>query len=56
MTPQAFIAHWQGKSITERQGAQSHFIDLCDMLGMERPRDPDSYCFERGAKTADGQG
>lgn len=56
MTPHAFIAHWQDKSITERQGAQSHFIDLCDMLGAERPRDPDNYCFERGAKTANGQG
>lgn len=56
MSPQAFIAHWQGKSITERQGAQSHFIDLCDMLSVERPRDPNNYCFERGAKTSDGQG
>lgn len=56
MSPQAFIAHWQGKSITERQGAQSHFIDLCDMLSVERPRDPNNYCFERGAKTSAGQG
>lgn len=42
MTPQAFICHWQDKSITECQGAQSHFIDLCGMLGVERPCDPEN--------------
>lgn len=56
MTPQAFIQLWQGKDITERQGAQQHFNDLCDMLGMEKPRDPENYCFERGAKIQSGQG
>ena len=56
MTPQAFIAHWQGKDITERAGAQQHFNDLCDLLGVEKPRDPESYCFERGAKIQSGQG
>jgi type II restriction/modification system DNA methylase subunit YeeA len=56
MTPQAFIAHWQDKDITERAGAQQHFNDLCDLLGVEKPRDPESYCFERGAKIQSGQG
>ena len=37
MTPQAFIAHWQNNKITERAGAQQHFNDLCEMLGMENP-------------------
>lgn len=56
MTPQAFIAHWQNNDITERAGAQQHFNDLCDLLGQEKPRDPESYCFERGAKIQTGQG
>ena len=56
MTPQAFIAHWQHNNITERAGAQQHFNDLCDVLGMEKPRDAENYTFERGAKTIGGQG
>lgn len=56
MTPQAFIAHWQHNQITERAGAQQHFNDLCDVLGMDKPRDAESYCFERGAKIQGGQG
>ena len=56
MTPQLFIQLWQGKDITERQGAQQHFNDLCDVLGVDKPRDPENYCFERGAKIQSGQG
>lgn len=56
MTPQAFIAHWQDNDISERSGAQQHFNDLCDLLGVEKPRDSQNYCFERGAKTHGGQG
>ena len=38
--------------LNERAGAQAHFIDLCRVLGVPEPADPDSYCFERGvAKT-----
>lgn len=56
MTPQAFIAHWRHNQISERAGAQQHFNDLCELLGQEKPRDTDNYCFERGAKTQSGQG
>ncbi len=56
MTPQAFITHWADNDITERAGAQQHFNDLCDLLGVEKPRDTENYCFERGAKTQGGQG
>ena len=56
MTPQAFIAHWQHNKITERAGAQQHFNDLCEVLGMEKPRDAENYTFERGARTIGGQG
>jgi len=57
MTPQAFIAKWRGNSLSEKAGAQSHFLDLCDVLGVAKPNDPENYCFERGAtRTGAGHG
>ena len=54
MTPEAFIATWKDNPLTERAGAQQWFSDLCDLLGVDKPRDPDNYCFERGAKKTGG--
>lgn len=54
MTPEQFIATWKNNPLTERAGAQAHFDDLCDLLGVTKPRDPENYCFERGAKKAGG--
>jgi type II restriction/modification system DNA methylase subunit YeeA len=54
MTPDQFIQRWTDNRLTERAGAQAHFDDLCDMLGVDKPRDPDNYCFERGAKKSSG--
>ncbi len=50
MTPQSFIEKWSNNKLSERAGAQQHFLDLCELLGVEKPADPDNYCFERGAK------
>jgi type II restriction/modification system DNA methylase subunit YeeA len=52
MTPEQFIALWKDNKLTERGGAQAHFDDLCDLIGVDKPRDPENYCFERGAKKA----
>jgi len=41
MTPEEFIATWKGSKLTERAGAQAHFDDLCDLLCVDKPRDPD---------------
>jgi type II restriction/modification system DNA methylase subunit YeeA len=54
MTPEQFIATWKNNPLTERAGAQAHFDDLCDLLGVPKPRDPENYCFERGARKAGG--
>ena len=54
MTPEQFIGIWKDNKLTERGGAQAHFDDLCDLLGVDKPRDPDNYCFERGAKKSAG--
>jgi hypothetical protein len=55
MTPAQFIARWQNNKLTERAGAQAHFDDLCELLGVDKPRDADNYCFERGAKKSSGK-
>lgn len=49
MSPAAFIAKWKDNSLSEKAGAQTYFNDLCDMLGVDKPDDPENYCFERGA-------
>jgi hypothetical protein len=54
MTPEEFIDLWKDNKFTERGGAQGHFDDLCDLLGVDKPRDPDNYCFEHGAKKSGG--
>ncbi len=57
MTPAQFIAKWRANPLSEKAGAQAFFLDLCAMLGVEPPNDPDNYCFERGAtRTGAGHG
>jgi hypothetical protein len=47
-----FIKKWSpggpAHGLNERAGAQGHFIDLCRVLGVPEPADPEDYCFERG--------
>ena len=58
MTPDEFIAKWSASELKESQAAQSHFNDLCRMLGEPTPTEADptgeSYCFERGAQKDSG--
>jgi len=61
VTAREFIDKWQPSSLGERQGSQSHFNDLCHLLGEPTPAeaDPDGswYTFEKGAeKTGGGKG
>ncbi|MBA2372850.1 MAG: class I SAM-dependent DNA methyltransferase, partial [Chloroflexi bacterium] len=61
MTPAAFAAKWRGVTTTEKAGSQSHFIDLCRMLGEPTPHEADpigsQYAFEkRVAKAGGGDG
>jgi hypothetical protein len=56
-----FIRKWgpggPSYDLTERAGAQAHFIDLCRLLGVPEPDDPERYCFERGlTKTGSAAG
>lgn len=61
MTPGEFISKWSDTGLRERAAAQSHFIDLCKVLGEKAPTDADPrgewYAFEKGAlKTGGGDG
>ena len=55
MTAEQFIAKWKLSTLGERQAAQPHFLDLCELLSEAKPEDPDNYCFERGALKASGR-
>jgi type II restriction/modification system DNA methylase subunit YeeA len=61
MTPLAFIRKWKDASLTERQSAQEHFLDLCSLLGHPTPTENDPsgefFAFEKGAgKVGGGRG
>lgn len=58
MTPTDFIRKWERSELKESAAAQSHFVDLCHLLGVETPTDADAvgdtYCFEKGATKSTG--
>lgn len=59
MTPGEFIAKWRSaelRELREHAGAQTHFNDLCLMLGEKNPTegDPADYTFEKGASIIGG--
>ncbi len=58
LTPAAFAAKWRGVTTTEKASAQSHFIDLCRMLGEPTPHEADPtgehYAFEKYVTKAGG--
>jgi len=60
MTPHDFVRKWQpggpAHALSERAGAQPHFIDLCRVLGVPEPSEPERYCFERGVLKTSGKG
>jgi type II restriction/modification system DNA methylase subunit YeeA len=61
MTPHQFLAKWRHRELNERAASQSHFNDLCALLGVVDPitADPQGewFAFEKGAtKTGGGEG
>jgi hypothetical protein len=53
LTVDAFIARWQGSAASERSNYALFLVELCDVLGVERPKpatrqsERDEYVFER---------
>ena len=37
LTPTAFVEKWRGVTTSEKASSQSHFIDLCRLLGEPTP-------------------
>jgi type II restriction/modification system DNA methylase subunit YeeA len=61
MTPHEFLTKWRHVELKERSASQSHFNDLCALLGVLDPiaADPKGewFTFEKGAtKTSGGEG
>lgn len=59
MTPQEFIAKWgpggPAYPLNEEQGAQSHFLDLCELLGVPKPGSEPDYLFEEKGAVIGGR-
>ncbi len=63
MTPTEFIAKWgtpggmpgPAYALNEEQGAQSHFLDLCELLGVPKPGSAEGYRFEEKSTVIGGK-
>ena len=63
MTPQEFIAKWGAPGgnpgpayyLNEEQGAQSHFLDLCELLDVPKPGSAEGYRFEEKSRIIGGR-
>ena len=53
MAPFEFTSKWgpggPAYHLNEEQGAQSHFMDLCDLLGVPKPSSQTNYLFEKSS-------
>ena len=58
MTPKDFVERWAQSSLREQQGAQSHFNELCELVGHKTPTqlDPQGafFTFEEQVEKATG--
>lgn len=52
----AFIQRWQGVTASELATSQSFIIELCELLGVERPTHEPHYQFERPITFTHGDG
>lgn len=53
----AFIDRWKGAHGDEKGSSQSFLNELCDVLGIERPKPNDpGYCFEKRVATSEDAG
>ena len=59
MTPYQFITKWgpggPAFDLNERQGAQPHFLDLCDLLDVPKPGSAAGYRFEEKSNVIGGK-
>ncbi len=61
MNVSEFIAKWEKSELTERSASQTHFNELCEVLGHQKPTDMDArgdfFTFDKGtSKQGGGKG
>jgi type II restriction/modification system DNA methylase subunit YeeA len=58
VTPHEFVSNWRGVELKERSASQTHFNQLCALLGIVDPVTADAkgewFTFEKGATKAAG--
>ncbi|MFC5309684.1 DNA methyltransferase [Azospirillum picis] len=58
LSPADFIHRWKASTLSERSASQTHFNQLCHMLGEQAPAEADhegaSYCFDKGVRKVGG--
>ncbi|MEM6283372.1 MAG: hypothetical protein AAF787_14350 [Chloroflexota bacterium] len=60
ITPQEFVNEWRGVTLKERQAYQTHFVSLCNMIGVRRPGGTGTdaagniFMFEHSIEKEDG--
>ncbi len=58
LDPQQFVERWSTSQLGERQAAQSHFIELCQLISHAPPSQYDQsgneFCFEKPVSTVKG--
>ncbi len=58
ITPREFVEKWRPSTLKERSAYQSHFIDVCRLVGQPTPTELDPngqfYTFEAGASKTEG--
>jgi hypothetical protein len=58
LPPQEFVGSWRGVTLKDGSASQSHFIDLCRLVGQPTPTEADPtgdfYTFERAAGNTAG--
>ena len=58
ITPQDFVARWSQSALREQQAAQSHFNELCQLIGHKTPTQLDPggefFTFEENVEKATG--
>ena len=59
ITPAEFVERWSQSALREQQAAQSHFNELCELVGHKTPAEMDPqgefFTFEEPVEKASGE-
>ena len=58
MTPGQFVERWRANTRPEAAAAKAHFLDLCELLSVDKPQSDSTgtgYAFEKSVAKSDGR-